>query len=229
VRSLVDRQLEVLFARDPEGRLVATRDPTAQPAPRLFLSRSPEGNVWALRRGLDPGLAAELEQICSAEPQITEPTAEAPPRCRKRVLELLSPLASEHRGPCFVLPSALPSDDRVREIEPGERFDWPNVFPWLGREYEAVSPVAIAFEGDAPVAICHSPRGQTADAAEAGVETLAPFRRRGLATAAVACWARAIQRTGRLALYSTSWRNPASRGVARRLSGRLYGENWHVT
>jgi hypothetical protein len=226
---LLERQLEVLFARDPEGRLVATRDPTPQPSPRLFLSRSAEGNVWALRRDLDPGLAADLARICSAEPGIIEPSPEALPQCRERVLELLSPVASEHRGPCFVLPGDLPSDARAREIEPGERSDWPEVFPWLGHEYEAVAPVAIAFEGGAPVAICHSPRGKTADAAEAGVETREPFRRRGLGAAAVACWAQAIQRTGRLALYSTSWQNQASRRVARRLSGRLYGENWHVT
>lgn len=66
-------------------------------------------------------------------------------------------------------------------------------------------------------------------AAEAGVETLAPFRGRGLATAAVACWARAVQRGGRLALYGTTWENAASRGVARRLSARFYGETWQVT
>jgi RimJ/RimL family protein N-acetyltransferase len=62
-------------------------------------------------------------------------------------------------------------------------------------------------------------------AAEAGVETLEAFRGRGLATAAVACWARAVQRSGRLALYSTSWDNAPSQAVARRLSARLYGEN----
>ena len=74
----------------------------------------------------------------------------------------------------------------------------------------------------------HSPRGWTDEAAEAGVETLEAFRHQGLALAAVACWARAVQQTGRLALYSTSWDNEASLAVARRLSARIYGEDWHV-
>lgn len=49
-----------------------------------------------------------------------------------------------------------------------------------------------------------------------------------LATAAVGCWARAVQGSGRAALYSTSWENAASLGVAKRLSARLYGEDWHL-
>ena len=87
---------------------------------------------------------------------------------------------------------------------------------------------AVAFDDGRPAAICHAPRGLAAHAAEAGVETLPPFRRRGLATAAVACWARAVQRTGRLALYSTTWDNAAWRGVARRLNALLYAEDWHM-
>ena len=88
--------------------------------------------------------------------------------------------------------------------------------------------MVIASADGQPASVCHSPRGYSSFAAEAGVETLEPFRNRGLATAAVARWARAVQSTGRLALYSTSWENAASLGVARRLSGRLYGEDWHL-
>ena len=120
------------------------------------------------------------------------------------------------------------------EVFPGEvtaekGSEWLTAFPWLEEAFHALAPVVVAFEAGQPAAVCHSPRGRTALAAEAGVETLEPFRGRGLATAAVACWARAVQRTGRLALYSTSWENAASRAVARRLAARPYGEDWHVT
>jgi len=37
-----------------------------------------------------------------------------------------------------------------------------------------------------------------------------------------------VQRGGRRALYSTSWDNAASQSIARRLSARLYGEDWHL-
>jgi RimJ/RimL family protein N-acetyltransferase len=144
------------------------------------------------------------------------------------VLELLAPVGSEARGPAYVLSGELPRDDRAREVslEPGA--PWLEEFPWLFDRFDAYAPVVIAFDAGRPAAICHSPRGWTALAAEAGVETLEPFRGRGLATAAVACWARAVRRSGRVALYCTSWENTASQGVARRLGARLYGEDWEL-
>ncbi len=118
---LVEVQLDVLFARDARGRLVATRDPLRRAAPRVFLGRSPEGNAWRVRADVEPEVRGELERLLSAEPA-------------------LEVAAHEH-----------------------------------------------------------------------------------------AAWARAIQRRGLVALYSTSWENAASRALARRLSARVYGEDWHVT
>ena len=227
--ALIGIQLEVLLARDVDGRLVATRDPTPRPPPRLFLGRSREANVWAVRDDVDAATRAELERMCGAEARLDEPRSERAPLCRERVLDLLAPIELEYRGPAYVLPEALPRDARAREIGAHERGDWLDAFPWLAREFDAVAPVAIAFDAGRPAALCHSPRGRTARAAEAGVETLEAFRGRGLGTAAVACWARAVQRGGRLALYSTSWRNAASQAIARRLGAQLYGENWNVT
>jgi len=145
------------------------------------------------------------------------------------VRELLAPVELEYRGPAYVLTEDLPRDERAREVTVDEGSEWLGAFPWLAEKFDAFAPVAIAFDAGRAAAVCHSPRGRTASAVEAGVETLEPFRGRGLATAAVACWARAVRRTGRLALYSTSWGNTASQGVARRLSARLYGEDWHLT
>lgn len=228
VPSLIEIQLDVLLARDAQGRLVHTRDPASRPAPRLYLGRSAEGNVWAMRANLDPIRCEELHRLCAAEAALAEPRPEQGPACRERVLDLLAPVARERRGPSYVLPERLPLDGRAREVAAREAGRWSEAWPWLSGEFERIAPVAIAFESGQPAAICHSPRGVTAAAAEAGVETLAPFRGRGLAAAAVACWARAVQRSGRLALYSTTWGNAASQGVARRLSARLYGECWQV-
>lgn len=226
--SLIEIQLGVLFARSPSGDLIATRDAVPRAAPRVFLGRSREANAWAVRGDVEPVLRGKLERLLAAEPRWDGGDSRAWPRCRARVHELLSPVASEHRGPAYVLDAELPRDDRAREILLAERFAWQAAFPWLAEEFEAVAPVAIAFAEGEPAAICHAPRGVTAAAAEAGVETLERFRGRGLATAAVACWARAVRRRGRLALYSTSWGNEASQAVARRLGARLYGEDWHL-
>jgi len=229
VPSLIELQLDVLLARDTQGRLTETRDPTPRPAPRVFLGRSGDGSVWALRQDLDATASEALRRLCAAEPRLVTPSADVPPACRDRALSLLAPIEGEYRGPAYVLPERLPSDTRAREVAADECSRWRDAFPWLADEFDAVAPVAIAFAGAQPAAICHAPRGRTARAAEAGVETIAPFRGHGLATAAVACWARAVQRSGRLALYSTSWDNAASVAIARRLSARLYGENWHLS
>jgi hypothetical protein len=229
VTALIELQFEVLLARDSRGRLVATRGPEARPAPRLFLGRSAQANVWATRADVDAATSRELDRLCAAEPRLSAASPERSPVCRERVRELLAPVQFEHRGPAYVLPDELPHDPRAREVSASESSLWSEAFPWLADEFAAVMPVVIAFEAGQAAAVCHAPRGRTASAAEAGVVTLESFRGRGLATAAVACWARAIQRSGRRALYSTSWQNAASQAVARRLSARLYGEDWHVT
>jgi RimJ/RimL family protein N-acetyltransferase len=229
VASLIEVQLDVLLARDSRGRLTTTRDPSARRAPRLFLGRSAEANTWAVRSDVDAATRTALDRLCSAEPRLAAPGADRSPLCRERVRELLSPVESEWRGPAYVLPEDLPRDGRAREVTIAEKSEWLEAFPWLGEQFDAFAPVVIAFDAGRPAALCHSPRGRTLLAAEAGVETLEPFRGRGLATAAVACWARAVQRSGRLALYSTSWENTASQRVARRLSARIYGEDWHLT
>jgi hypothetical protein len=228
VPTLIEVQLEVLLARDARGRLTSTRDPTPRPAPRLFLGRSNDHNVWGVRQDVDPATSGRAQRICAAEPTLAVPDAAHPPACRERIRELLAPVELEWRGPAYVLPENLVQDRRARVVTAAES-DWLESFPWLAETFDALAPVAIAFEDGRPAAVCHSPRGCTGAAAEAGVETLERFRGRGLATAAVACWARAVQRSGRLALYSTSWENIASQGVARRLAARLYGEDWHLT
>jgi RimJ/RimL family protein N-acetyltransferase len=78
------------------------------------------------------------------------------------------------------------------------------------------------------VSVCFSSR-LTPRAAEAGVETAEPFRGRGYATRAVAAWAHAVRETGRIPLYSTSWNNLASQGVARSLGLRIYGADLSLT
>ena len=78
------------------------------------------------------------------------------------------------------------------------------------------------------VAVCFSSRNG-ADAAEAGLETLAPFRGRGYAAAAVAAWAAAVRASGRLPLYSTGWDNLASQGVVRTLGLVPYGADLSLT
>lgn len=66
-------------------------------------------------------------------------------------------------------------------------------------------------------------------ALEAGVETARPYRGRGYAARVVAAWAREVRDMGRVPLYSTSWKNEASRAVARKLALICFGNDLHIT
>lgn len=133
--SLIEIQLDVLLARDTRGRLTTTRDPVAQPAPRLFLGRSREANVWGLRCDVDHATTTELDRLCRAEPKIETPEPGLGPACRELVLELLAPIEFEWRGPAYVLPDELPHDDRAREVNSGQCAEWLDAFPWLAEQF----------------------------------------------------------------------------------------------
>jgi predicted GNAT family acetyltransferase len=78
-----------------------------------------------------------------------------------------------------------------------------------------------------PVSICFSAR-VSESAAEAGVETAAEFRGRGLAGLVTSDWAAAIRSSGRTPIYSTSWNNSASLAVARKLGLIACASYWNL-
>ena len=77
------------------------------------------------------------------------------------------------------------------------------------------------------VSVCASVRIAKA-AHEAGVESLPAYRRKGHAVDAVAGWANEVRKTGAIPLYSTSWDNAASRGLAAKLGLSMFGVDFHV-
>ncbi|MCP4007241.1 MAG: GNAT family N-acetyltransferase [bacterium] len=233
--QLIALQFDTLLVCNSRGRLTNTRAIDARPVPRLFLGRSietdsPGTHIWAVREDVDSTLYDRLKDLCEAEPRAAELDPALPPTCREHAWELLSPITFEHRGPAYALPDALPEFPRAREAPPERIREYLAAFPtWKpDDEIDPQEPMAFAFVGGEPAALCHSARAATR-AAEAGVETRPEYRGRGLAVEVTACWARAIQNTGRTALYSTSWDNRASQAVARRLGARLYGEDWYLT
>jgi len=86
---------------------------------------------------------------------------------------------------------------------------------------------AIIEDGRA-ASLCASVR-KTAAAHEAGVETAPSYRGRGHAARAATAWALAVRTMGLVPLYSTSWRNEASRAVARKLGLIHFGNDLHIT
>ena len=77
------------------------------------------------------------------------------------------------------------------------------------------------------VSVCFCARRSDA-AAEAGLETAAKFRGRGLGPQVAATWALAVRASGRIPLYSASWANAASLSVARKLGLVAYASGWSL-
>jgi RimJ/RimL family protein N-acetyltransferase len=206
--ELAELQLETLLCYDGRGRMATWNDEERTRPPWLYLLRTERGNRWRLHAELPDGLVAELAALLAAEPVPRDFAAE--PGCAPALREALrthAELASEYRGPAFVLPAMT---------GPGPEI-----------ELDRARLLARLHMDGQVVASCECAR-LAPGAAEAGVETEASSRGRGFAPRVVAAWARAVQDTGRLALYSTWWENAASLAVARKLGARCYGEDFHL-
>lgn len=236
--KLMELQTSALFVSDLDGRLRFIREPGYEeaeldPAPRFFMGRTPEGNVWCFRHDPPAGLMQELEDLCRTEtvlPRYTTATDE--PRNAAAIRDILAshaPITAEERGPAYRVPDGVPVPEHVVLISEANAHLLEAHFPWkiTSRSGFRFAPIAAAIAGGSAVSICFCAR-LTQDAAEAGVETAGAFRGRGYAGAAVAGWAATMRELGRLPLYSTHWSNLASQAVARKLGLVRYGEDWWI-
>ncbi len=223
--ALISLQADALFRFDAKGRMVGTNEPDPDPAPRLFLGRTTEGNVWRFGHTVPPALEAALSDRLSREP--VAPDLEVPPECLGELLAMLAtqaPVTSVWSGPAWYVPddvSPAPGIDARTMLDP----DLLHAdFPYLATRLPQLLPCAAVLDDGRVASVC-SPVRSTSVAAEAGLHTLLDYRGRGYGGAAAATWARAIRASGRIPLYSTSWDNLASQAVARRVGLVKFGSD----
>lgn len=221
-----------LFVCDDEGRLRFVREPGNPHAPpRFFMGRTLAGNLFHFRHDLPDDLIENLERLCRGEPVPTD--LSSPPRNVEAIRTALQAVASivrEERGPAYSIPERVSAPGEVVRISKENARVLSTAFPWLRRRILDgidVGPVVASLVDDAAVSACYCAR-LSSSAAEAGVVTSEPLRRRGHATAAVDGWAQAVRERGLLPLYSTTRENLASQAVARKLGMVLYGEDWTI-
>lgn len=224
--------LDALYERDASGLIIAMRA-SKQTPPRVHLVRTVEGNRWLVSALLPVALRGVVEALLATEPVLhtVDAMERRAPACRDALLALLEeednrPPANEYRGPAYVFPPVLPIPARPVEVldAPATARPHPDL-TWLAEFAETDRPVVIA-RGDA-VACCHSARRGSASA-EAGLEVVSGYRRRGLAKAVTLAWAQVTRTDGHIPLYSTSWDNEASRANASSLGLLVYAEDWHI-
>lgn len=227
--DLLELQLETMYRIDVRGRLSGRNQTGVDPPPRLFLGRTTAGNRWLVRDDQPQSVVDELTRVLEREP-VPEKLGD-PPLGQERLREILerdAPITREYRGPAFWFPGELPPAPGVELVPPRRVELLRPSFPGWADDIEAAQPCAAIVRDGVAVAVCASatlPRR----AAEAGVDTLEAHRGRGYARRVVVAWATAIRRAGLIPLYSTSWDNVASRGVARRLGLVPYAEDFHLT
>ena len=221
--ALMELHVEALYRRTPEGRLLETRDGDPVRAPRFFIGRTRRGNLWRFRDDLPASLVHGLDALAAAEPVLPELPREPV------YLSQFRKLLQEHEeiqhtwvGPAYSFPEELSPPPQVVRITDENSHLLGEEFGWLRTELAASEPAVALVIDEQTVSIGFSSR-VTARAAEAGVNTLEAFRGRGYASRVVAAWAIAVREMGRVPLYSTSWGNLASQGVARRLGLWLFG------
>lgn len=228
--ELLDVHVRALFRHDARGRLLSVNEPWGESAaapPRLFLGRTRAGNLWRFRADLPEALARELGALCADEP------AGAGPRDEPRHAEAYARVLGSHAGRVEAGPAyrfekyTEPSRPLLAVTEANAEVLRGGFEEFVG-ELPTAQPFVAVLEGGRAVSVCRSVR-VTADAHEAGVETLPGFRGRGYAADATAGWARLVLFAGAAPLYSTSWENRASQSVAKKLGLVQYAADFQVT
>jgi len=227
--QVMSLHLAALYNHDDRGRITGINQWNGGIAPRFHLGRTRGGIHWRVRADVPEATAAALAALCRRENPGSR-LERLPERYDSylRILEHDAPVDAVWSGPAYRLGARMEPVATTRQIDltnasllVGGLDDW---VPDIGRRHPFMAAIA---DGRA-VAVCASAR-MTDAAHEAGVETLPAYRRRGHAAAAVASWAQAVERLGALPLYSTSWRNTASRRLAAHLGFSLYGIDFHIT
>lgn len=229
--ELMEIHVRALFTHNSESRLLFVNEPdgASMPAPRLFLGRTRAGNVWRFHADLPQRLVEELDALCADEPP-SDVEFEEPPRHLKtlvRLLEEYAPVQDVSRGPAYQFvgdemsskPLLAVTEDNAEVLQGG--------FEKLIEELPAWQPFVVLVEDNRAVSVCRSVR-VTAEAHEAGVETLPDFRGRGYAREVTVGWVRLVRAAGAVPLYSTSWENVASQAVARKLGLKCYGDDFQI-
>jgi RimJ/RimL family protein N-acetyltransferase len=222
-----------LFTHDVRGRMLRVNEPGGDVAPRFFLGRTTEGNLWRFRHDLPDDVVRELERLCRQEPvaQHSDDLRKPPLHLvdYQHVLAAHSPNQGSYSGPEYHFPNPIAFEG----IAAARRLTMINAqrlqphFSWLIDEMQNLPPVFGVEQDGIIVSVCFSSR-TTPAADEAGVNTVHAYRGQGYAPACVAAWAGAIRALGRTPLYGTTWDNAASQGVARRLGLIPFGAVLHL-
>ena len=214
--------LRTLFLLDGAGHIRGTREPDPEPGPLFALIRGRTSCAWAVRADVPQEIAEELDGLAREEPTVAD-FRDAPVHA-ERYRALAG--GEVYSGPAFAFPETVAEPDATVLVDE-VRLLARHFSGWTAAEIPGRSPVVAVVDDGHAVSVCFCARRSDA-AAEAGLDTAAKFRGRGLGPQVAAAWALAVRASGRIPLYSASWANGASLAVARKLGLVAYASGWSL-
>lgn len=217
-KELLKHHLDCLYTY-VNDRMVFVNEPwgSTQPAPRLIVGHTVEGELlYRFGQRADLGFAEQAERLLSQGIW----TASA----------LESQLRARCTGEscCFYYPHSEvpPSNSQLLLPEDAALLSagFAAELEECREELDTAQPFAVSFCDGKVVSICRSVRKGLGH--EAGIKTLAPFRRQGYAGSALRCWTEAIIRQGNIPLYSADIDNTASVQLAQKNGYVLYANTF---
>ena len=215
--------LGAMFTLQEDGSLLTVNEPWDKtcPAPLLFAAFPREGRPFCRgRAGIAQKALRQAQRL--AEQGVREAASYE---------EALGLSLAGEREVCLWRPNSVPlvsppaacvelTGSNLGQYDLGD-------FAWLREELPMASPCFACFAGGQAVSVCRSVRVHTAH--EAGVETAPAWRGRGLAPVVVTAWANAVERLGRVPLYTASAENRPSLRLAEKCGFLPYGETLSFT
>lgn len=217
-KDLLKHHMDCLYTY-ADGRMVSVNEPwgSTQPAPLLIVGRTVQGEIsYRLGQRADGLFAEQAEKLLSQG--VFEPSAYEAPLHVQCVEQCC----------CFYYPHSevLPFDSRLLSTADAALLSasFSAGFEDCREELDTAQPFAVSLCDGKVVSICRSVRKGRGH--EAGIETLAPFRRQGYAGSALRCWTAAMLRQGNIPLYSASTENKASLALAQKNGYVLYANTF---
>ncbi|MBQ0140250.1 MAG: GNAT family N-acetyltransferase [Kurthia sp.] len=213
--KLMKNHVEVLFQQNKQNQLTVINEPPFDDAPLLFIGLTKEGSVQRYSYKVDDLLKKRLQNIVMYQRD-------------ELVVSLINQLSNRLgfrefvMGPTYVFPKLNFSNEEVVLMteENKELLKDDHRFTYI--DFKMKQPCVVIIKNDKIISLCCSAR-QNNEAAEASVYTAEQYRGKGYGTTVTKAWAYHVQQAGKIALYSTTWDNLASQGVARTLGLHQYG------
>ena len=214
------------FMSSERSDLICANDWNHSPSPALWVGFTRQEIFWRFHESVPLALRGKVARLLETEAFECEGSQH--PRHDAQYRQYFSSTTAVS-GPTYWMPGRVTSSTGTTKdifIEDSGLLRGSELDAWIP-DIPHQQPMVASIEQGRAVAICASVR-ITSRAHEAGVETLTAFRGRGHGAAAVAAWAKRVSAAGAVPLYSTSWQNVASQGVARRVGFRAFGWEYRV-